>query len=153
MHVHASTTVFVSRSGSAGNLPPVSTREAFAARCTPEGCIVPLGFCFGGFSSTAGYVPGNEAQHPRILSDIRTHLADHFQRALSVFIRITRKIRRSFQQAFRLRLRASTGSFNPLTLPSIGCVTASVPPPGVGQKARKQSDYVCHNTRINFEVK
>ena len=62
MHVHASITVFVSRSGSAGNLPPVSTREAFAARCTPEGCIVPLGFCFGGFSSTAGYVPGNEAR-------------------------------------------------------------------------------------------
>jgi hypothetical protein len=23
---------------------------------------VPLGFCYGGFSSTAGYVPGNEAQ-------------------------------------------------------------------------------------------
>jgi hypothetical protein len=23
---------------------------------------VPLGFCCGGFSSTAGYVPGNEAQ-------------------------------------------------------------------------------------------
>jgi hypothetical protein len=22
---------------------------------------VPLGFCYGGFSSTAGYVPGNEA--------------------------------------------------------------------------------------------
>jgi len=26
---------------------------------------VPLGFCFGGFSSTAGYVPGNEAQQFR----------------------------------------------------------------------------------------
>jgi hypothetical protein len=26
----------------------------------PEG-TVPLGFCCGGFSSTAGYVPGNEA--------------------------------------------------------------------------------------------
>jgi hypothetical protein len=23
---------------------------------------MPLGFCCGGFSSTAGYVPGNEAQ-------------------------------------------------------------------------------------------
>jgi hypothetical protein len=26
---------------------------------------VPLGFCFGGFSSTAGYVSGNEAQRPK----------------------------------------------------------------------------------------
>jgi hypothetical protein len=24
---------------------------------------MPLGFCCGGFSSTAGYVPGNEARH------------------------------------------------------------------------------------------
>jgi hypothetical protein len=30
-------------------------------RCSPEGSMVPLGFCCGGFSSTAGYVPGNEA--------------------------------------------------------------------------------------------
>jgi len=27
--------------------------------------VVPLGFLFGGFSSTAGYVPGNEAQRPK----------------------------------------------------------------------------------------
>ena len=26
----------------------------------PEGAV-PIGFCCGGFSSTAGYVPGNEA--------------------------------------------------------------------------------------------
>jgi hypothetical protein len=25
--------------------------------------VVPLGFCCGGFSSTAGYVPGNEAHY------------------------------------------------------------------------------------------
>jgi hypothetical protein len=29
---------------------------------------VPLGFCFGGFSSTAGYVPGNEARDLSISS-------------------------------------------------------------------------------------
>jgi hypothetical protein len=28
----------------------------------PCGLAVPFGFCCGGFSSTAGYVPGNEAQ-------------------------------------------------------------------------------------------
>jgi hypothetical protein len=30
-----------------------------------NGAMVPLGFCCGGFSSTAGYVPGNEAQRPK----------------------------------------------------------------------------------------
>jgi hypothetical protein len=43
----------------------VFTNPAF-----PEGERVPLGFCCGGFSSTAGYVPGNEAQ-PK-LSDCAT---------------------------------------------------------------------------------
>jgi len=27
--------------------------------------LIPLGFFCGGFSSTAGYVSGNEAQHPK----------------------------------------------------------------------------------------
>jgi hypothetical protein len=31
-----------------------------------NGAMVSLGFCYGGFSSTAGYVPGNEAQDPKI---------------------------------------------------------------------------------------
>jgi hypothetical protein len=31
---------------------------------------VPLGFCCGGFSSTAGYVPGNEAQGFAALSGL-----------------------------------------------------------------------------------
>jgi hypothetical protein len=30
---------------------------------------VPVGFCCGGFSSTAGYVPGNEARVPKHASD------------------------------------------------------------------------------------
>jgi hypothetical protein len=35
----------------------------------PEG-TVPLGFCCGGFSSTAGYVPGNEARVPKDSSGV-----------------------------------------------------------------------------------
>jgi hypothetical protein len=31
---------------------------------------VPLGFCCGGFSSTAGYVPGNEAREPKLSSGV-----------------------------------------------------------------------------------
>jgi hypothetical protein len=31
-----------------------------------DGALVSLGFCYGGFTSTAGYVPGNEAQDPKI---------------------------------------------------------------------------------------
>ena len=55
--------------------------------------------------------------------DIKRHMHsqdDHFRRALPVFIRITRKIRRSLQQAFRLRLLASTDSGIPLLLSSNG---------------------------------
>jgi hypothetical protein len=54
---------------------------------------VPLGSFSGGFSSTAGYVPGNEARQISFEKRERrgTHLADHFQRALLVFIRVTRE--------------------------------------------------------------
>ena len=60
--------IFVSRSDPAGSLSPVSTQNAFAVCCTPEGCTVPLGFLYGGFTSTAGYVPGNEARDLSISS-------------------------------------------------------------------------------------
>ena len=50
---------------------------------------VSLGSFSGGFSSTAGYVPGNEA-HVRRLERRSTDQADHFLKALSVFIPITR---------------------------------------------------------------
>ena len=40
---------------------------------------MPLGSFSGGFSSTAGYVPGNEAHVPKNLSGVTPVLADHFQ--------------------------------------------------------------------------
>ena len=105
---------------------------------------MPLGSFSGGFSSTAGYVPGNEAQVRR-QERRSTHLADHFQRALLVFIRVTYEVvRRLFKQAFRLRFRAfETAAFRSFCL-SNESVTASVPPPGAGQNARKQFD--CENS-------
>jgi hypothetical protein len=46
---------------SRGESSPVNTQDA----CTSCLCFsrntVPIGFCCGGFTSTAGYVPGNEA--------------------------------------------------------------------------------------------
>ena len=35
---------------------------------------VPLGFCCGGFSSTAGYVPGNEARVPKVLNKVEVSI-------------------------------------------------------------------------------
>jgi len=48
----------------AGGQPlfPVGTRFVFTNLATAFAPAVPLGFCCGGFSSTAGYVPGNEAR-------------------------------------------------------------------------------------------
>ena len=91
-----------------GEPSPVSTQFAFAI-CYIRRYTVPLGFCCGGFSSTAGYVPGNEAQvrRPERRS---TRSADHFRGALLVFIRVTGKVFRLFPQAFRLRpWRPSSG--------------------------------------------
>lgn len=100
---------------------------------------VPLGFCFGGFSSTAGYVPGNEAR-VRGLERRSTHLADHFQRALLVFIRATQIcLAADPSKPFgfgseRTRQRHSAPSARERR------VTASAPPLGAGQNHRSDLD-------------
>lgn len=82
---------------------------------------MPLGSFSGGFSSTDGYVPVNEAQIRR-LERRSTCQADQFLEALTVFIPITRPALRQAQQAFRLRSRASMTvafrSFCPQTVAS-----------------------------------
>jgi hypothetical protein len=69
---------------------------------------MPLGFCCGGFSSTAGYVPGNEAHSLSRLSDFCLPLWLFLsKKAFFVFIRKTPKILRLFSsKAFRLRCKA-----------------------------------------------
>jgi len=52
---------------------------------------VPLGFCSGGFSSTDGYVPVNEAQNPKVMSDFCIPLAVPFRWVLLVFIQVTQE--------------------------------------------------------------
>jgi hypothetical protein len=45
----------------AASTSPASTQIVFTFRLRFSRNAVPIGFCSGGFSSTAGYVPGNEA--------------------------------------------------------------------------------------------
>jgi hypothetical protein len=69
--------------------------------------FVPVGFCYGGFSSTAGYGPGNEAYRLSPVSGLCSFLVVPCQQVLSVFIRQPEKaFQLSREQAFRLRFRA-----------------------------------------------
>jgi hypothetical protein len=133
-----------------GEPSPVSTQLAFASCCTRR-YVVPLGFCCGGFSSTAGYVPGNEAQvrrHERR----STRSADQVRGALLVFIRVTGKVFRLFPQAFRLRPWRPSSGF-PLLLLSNG----ASPHPFHLQVSVKTPvsnfDCVMDSTRDNLSVK
>jgi hypothetical protein len=92
---------------------PVSTQIVFTFYCFRillcfSRNTVPIGFCCGGFSSTAGYVPGNEAYLLSHVSDFCSFLVVPCQKVLFVFIRATRK--KSFNlflsKAFRLRFKA-----------------------------------------------
>ena len=123
-HVHVRTTDFVFRNGLCGESVPVSTQidyslcDAFASGAVRS--------FFGGFSSTAGYVPGNEAFPSRRTSKRRSTLwDDHFPRALSVFIRTTR-----FPLRFRLAsLSASTPSVLDSGIPLLLSSNGVSPPP------------------------
>ena len=89
-HVHGRTAGFVSRSDPAEDSAPVSTQIGrIQVVCTRRyGAVRSF---FGGFSSTAGYVPGNEARRfPEGNHERHKHLwADHFPLASLVFIRET----------------------------------------------------------------
>src|SRR2546423_2158021 len=62
-HVHArGRRFYIPNSALAVGALPVSTDSVSRILALPKGNAVPLGFCCGGFSSTAGYDTGNEAQ-------------------------------------------------------------------------------------------
>jgi hypothetical protein len=115
---------------------------------------MPLGSFSGGCSSTAGYVPGNEAHRSE---DRRATLHlwdDHFPLALTVFIRPTSD-RFANQPAPSLSASASSvlDSGFPLLLPCERCVTTSVPPLGAGQNPRSDLDCETESTAKKYEVK
>lgn len=86
-------------------------------------------------------------------SDLCTHMADHFQRALSVFIRTTQLTLRPTQQAFRLRFQAIMASRFPPFDAADGVLPQLVAFPESGQNARKQSRLCLEFTPVIFEVK
>ena len=153
-HVHVWTADFVSRRRSAGSLfSPVSTQEVFTNRFAHEVHGAVRSF-FGGFSSTAGYVPGNEARHN----------SEEFASGVALIWLIISKERCSFLSeqlgmsfdspskpfgfdSGRFRRRLSAPSIRELR------VTASAPPPGAGQNARKQSRLWSYLTPLIFDVK
>ena len=113
--------------------------KSFHCLLRSEDRTVSLGSFSGGCSSTAGYVPGNEAQIRR-LERRSTIQADHFLKALSVFIPITQV--RSEEQTLASLSASVSGVLDsgfPLLLPPEGRVTASIPPLGAGQETLRRS--------------
>ena len=94
---------------------------------------VPVGFCSGGFTSTAGYVPGNEARDAEASRATSLPLAVPFQRASSVFIRTTQKSLATFLS----KPFGSNQGVNNIFVPSEDalkqCVTALLASPRSGQ--------------------
>ena len=105
--------------------------------------VVPLGFCSGGFSSTAGYVPGNEAyvrRHKRHSSQT----AVPFRRVPLVFIRAASAERpegRCLAKPFGFDLRRYS-TVDPLDV--LSNLTSPLSSLSSGRsKARKHFDYGC----------
>ena len=125
---------------------PVSTSNlAFTLSVRSLSRGVPFGFCSGGFSSTAGYGPGNEARLTLIPRRVREASDLHFQDDRSI------KLSNRFYpfdsaSALRRNLASLSASVSDdrgqrLSAPSgRGCrVTATIPLPNTGQVARKRS--------------
>ena len=145
-HVHASCCrFFVFRSRSAGNFAPVSI-QIDRSHCGGLSTVMPLGFCCGGFTSTGGYVPANEA--PRTIIPKKRVFAGRLSCTSSGRSFPGRRpwfLSRGpgcFSAASCTSLSASAPSVPdsgfPLLLPSNDRVTASAPPLDAGQNARRQ---------------
>jgi len=65
---------------------------------------VPLGFCCGGFSSTAGYVPGNEAHFA--MSDLAPFGCSFPNGVARFYPNNSKSLATFLSKAFRLRCRA-----------------------------------------------
>jgi hypothetical protein len=86
-HVHAEAADFISRRSTGGQLTfGQHTTHFHKSRILAN--AVPLGFCSGGFSSTAGYVPATRLNFRRTTCPPRRVL---FQRVLLVFIRLAQE--------------------------------------------------------------
>jgi len=151
-HVHGRTAGFVSRSDPAEDSAPVSTQIGrIQVVCTRRyGAVRSF---FGGFSSTAGYVPGNEALVPKDVSGVAPFeliISLGRQPFLSGWPGSARRLILAKPFGF-----GSGRSRQWLSAPSVRerCVTTSVPLPDAGQNARKQSRLWSYLTPAKINVK
>ena len=139
-HVHVRTTGFIFRRLSAGSR--LRSAPKLIAQLVGVLTPVPLGFCCGGFSSTAGYVPGNEASRSEDQEAAScTFQADHFLKDVRSFYppNLVRPEGRSGTSLSASAPSVPDGGF-PLLPSSNGHVTVSVPPLGAGQNHRSDLD-------------
>jgi hypothetical protein len=118
--------------------------------------LVPLGSFSGGFSSTAGYVPGNEAQliSEEFIERRSTCQADQFLKALPVFIPITPVVPRRAD----LGKPFGFGSGRFVAAAFRSCCTRTMrhrisSTSRYRSRARKQSRLCSHITPAKFDVK
>ena len=116
---------FISRSINWRSVQPRSARTHFheSSHFSKERAV-PFGFCCGGFSSTAGYVPGNEAQACDS-SDYATLRRSFPKGATRFYPGASRKSRDFHQLAFRPQRGANEKQQPPATSRE-RCVTASL---------------------------
>jgi hypothetical protein len=96
---------------------------------------VPIGFCCGGFSSTGGYVPANEACVPKHSSDFCSFSVVPCQKVFFVFIRKTPKDFSIFpEQSLSASIQGVNSNFFPSFVTLKQCVTALPASPCIGQK-------------------
>jgi hypothetical protein len=118
----------------AASASPVSTHNIYIFCLRFSRNAVPIGFCWGGFSSTDGYVPVNEAQLLSLLSDFCYLPVVPCQKILFVFIRTTWKSFSTFSWAkpFGFDSRRNSNFF-PSFAALKQCVTALFASPCIGQ--------------------
>ncbi len=88
----------------AASASPVSTQNVCTSCSRFERNAVPLGFCCGGFSSTAGYVPGNEAHFA--MSDLAPFGCSFPNGVARFYPNNSKSLATFLSKAFRLRCRA-----------------------------------------------
>ncbi len=145
---------FVSRRRSRRAFSGQHTTCSKANRSSFSQKTVPIGFCCGGFSSTAGYVPGNEAH--LAMSDFRSPLRWFLAEKCSPFLsgKLREKIFRlfPFEQSLSASMQGVNSNFFPSFVTLKRCVTAPLASPCTGQEPVSILDCRLDSTRKNFLV-
>ena len=120
----------------AASASSVSTQNVCTSCCAQS--AVPLGFCCGGFSSTAGYGPGNEAQSFPAMSGIASFWRFLSKRRCSFLSEQLEKVLRLFSASLSASTQGVHNNYFPHFVALKQCVTASVCLSLCRSNARKQ---------------